>query len=114
MATEQKFNYDRGGLTNASVNEYQEDLDFNIETMKGKKVLDIGGGGGKFQKEAEDYGVDVVSIDPAYDFTNVSDEKKNDRQNRLDNYSKRYIKNKIFKEPEEPGFDKWGEWKKRK
>jgi len=100
METEREFNYDKASLTNCrGAEEYQKDLGFDIETMKGKKVLDIGAGGGKFQKEAKERGVNVISIDPSYDFTNVSDEKKNDRENRLDNYNKKYVEMKLSKEP---------------
>lgn len=45
--------------------QYQEALNFPIETLKGKKVLDIGGRpGGKFARKAKELEVDLVTLNP--------------------------------------------------
>lgn len=108
MEIEQKFNYDKGGPSNRGVDEYKGYLGFDIEKIVQEiqkrggeasdiKILDIGAGGGAFQNEAKKrYGVNVVSIDPAYDFNNPKRPRKMiDPENRVSHYdSDEYIKNR--------------------
>ncbi len=47
-------------------NEHFEDLDLNIEQLKGKKILDIGSGLNQFANELRDESLNITSLDPFY------------------------------------------------
>lgn len=55
-----------GFITGRTIKEYELLLHFAAPELKGKRVLDIGSGLGRFQEEGRELGIDVIGIDPYY------------------------------------------------
>jgi len=67
METE-KFIYEKSMPTDRGLAKYIEMFDLDIEDCKDKLVLDIGAGTARFQEEAKEEGIRVISLDPVYKF----------------------------------------------
>jgi len=73
---EKRRSNEKGTMMSSRGVSYDTLLGFNFETMRGKKVLDIGSSlGSNFSEEAKKYNADVVSISP--DFKDKTPDNKN-------------------------------------
>jgi len=53
-------------ILNRPIEEYEQALGISRERLLGKKVLDVGSGGGSFLRECAKLGIDAIGIDPVY------------------------------------------------
>ncbi|MDD5750767.1 MAG: hypothetical protein PHU56_03980 [Candidatus Pacebacteria bacterium] len=63
---ESKSIYENTRAADWDMSGYKKVFGFEENDLRGKKILDIGGGKAAFQEEALKSGIDVVSIDPLY------------------------------------------------
>jgi len=66
MHPQRKYSLPAVPVTKEGIKIYERDLGLNVRSLRGKAVLDIGAGYGKFQEECQELGIPVIALDPVY------------------------------------------------
>lgn len=80
-----------GTETKRDVNQYFDQSGYNLDDLKGKKIMDLGSGSGNFSIQARKLGLDIVPVDPMYAFKSGRDLLKKTIENNEKSLTKKFL-----------------------